>query len=357
MKWTVVVLMLTSVCLVGVGRADGRAKQRPTGSPKVTAKAHKPRAAKGPAKRRVSAAHKARAKRLYRLGKRYFRQKKYAKAVEAFKKAYGYRKHPLILYNTALVLSLQGQGKKLDAAMFLRKYRTAMKGRLPNLPKRLQKALDDTGVLIITTPDPKAAIFVDGLEVGKGSAEITALVGNRAVDIVVKNRIVARRVIDLRSDSIKVWELLEMPNAPVDRTHPRIRPQGGGKAKPSKRPVHILDPPVTRVPSRNRGLHWAYFSAAAGVAVATLGAAMGLSFTIRKIDKDCRAAPCTTAESDKGFRLQYATNALWGLAGGAAVTAAILVFFTRWKKTEKSAVSVLPVVGPGNVGLTLTWER
>jgi len=292
---------------------------------------------------------------LYRLGKRYFRQKKYTKAVDAFKKAYRYRKHPLILYNTALVLA--DQGNKLDAAMFLRKYRALKKGRLPRLPKRLQEALDDTGVLMVTTPDPKASIFIDGKEVGKGSAKITALVGKRAVDIVVKSRIVARRVIDLRPDSIKVWELLEMPQAPVDPRRRRIRPRDAVGPAVRPLPLPVPRPPVTPgTPSRKK-LHWAIFSAATGVAVAALGAAVGLSLTIKKIDDDCRAAPCTTAESDKGFAMQRATNALWGVAGGATVAAAVLIFFTRWKKAEKSSLSVLPLVGPGNVGLALTWER
>jgi len=353
MKWTLVVLIPASTCLVGVGQADGRAKARPTANKKVTTKAHKPRTAPSPANRRVSAANKARAKRLYRLGKRYFRQKKYAKAVDAFKKAYRFRKHPLILYNTALVLALQD--KKLDAAMNLRKYRTLKKGRLPRLPKQLQEALDDTGVLKITTPDPAAAIFVDGQEVGKGSAEITALVGRRAVDIVVQSRIVARRIIDLQPDSVKVWELLEMPQAPVDPRRRRIRPRE--RMPPAIRPVNGPKPPVTVRPAPRKKLHWAVFSAATGVAVAAVGAAVGLSLTIQKINDDCRAAPCTTAESDRGFALQRATNALWGVAGGAAVAAAVLIFFTRWKKTEKSSVSVVPIVGPGNVGLTLTWER
>jgi len=349
MKWTLVVLILTSVSLAGADQADGRTKRKRHGNSQVTAKAHKPRASRTSAGRRVSAANKARAKRHYKRGKRFFRQRKYVKAYAAFHKAYGYRKHPLLLYNIALTLALQG--KKLDSAMFLRRYRTARRGQLPNLPKRLRDVLDDTGVLKVTTPNPKAAILVDGLEVGKGSAEITALVGRRAVNIVVKNRIVARRIIHVNPDSIKVWELLEIPTAPVARVHPRLRP------RPGTRPVQDGVLPVTRAGSPTRGIHWAYFSVAAGMAVAGLGAAIGLSLTIRKIDSDCHAAPCTTAESDRGFSLQVATNTLWGVAGGAAVTAAVLLFFTRWKKAESSTVSVLPLVGPRNVGLTLTWER
>ena len=60
---------------------------------------------------------------------------------------------------------------------------------------------------------------------------------------------------------------------------------------------------------------------------------------------------------DQGELYQRTTNALWGVCAGVAVTAVILAIFTRWRRAESSSpVSAGPLVGPGGVGLTITWK-
>lgn len=362
MKWCLIVGLMTGLCWLGPDSVQGRAGRRGQStkaakarkSPKrgkVTAKAIKKKVT---TKRRLSKAEKRRAKKYWQLGRRLFRQKKYAKSAEAFKKAYAIRKHPQILYNIALVLALGG--KTLESASHLRQYRELKKGLLKKLPLVLRQALDGTGVLVVKTPDPKAAILVDGHQVGLGSARITALTGRRAVDIVVKTRIVARRIINLGSDSIKIWELFEIPQALVVK--PRVRPRE--RRRVARRvvtpPPDHVPPPPTRW-QKMRKLHWVYFVSAAGLAVAALGASIGLSMTIQNVDRDCRAAPCTAAKSDRGFALQKATNAMWGLTAAAALAAGVLVLFTRWRKRERAGITITPSLGAGSVGLGMRWDH
>jgi hypothetical protein len=91
------------------------------------------------------------------------------------------------------------------------------------------------------------------------------------------------------------------------------------------------------------------------LAAASLGAAIGMSLTIRKMDKGCRRAPCTNEEEDKAFMYQKITNGLWGAAGGAALAAGVLLIFTRFGKKEKQ-VTVTPDLGAGRVALSVQWK-
>jgi hypothetical protein len=67
----------------------------------------------------------------------------------------------------------------------------------------------------------------------------------------------------------------------------------------------------------------------------------------------------------RGVRYWKTTNVLWGVASAAAAATAVLGIFTRWKRSGKESertgnqsgrVSLHPVLGPGQLGLSLTWS-
>ena len=346
--------------------AKKKTKRRSTAKARKKAAVTRKRAKKKTRKRRakkkttaekqptIPKKQRAKAKKFFARGKKLFRQKKYDKAIVAFESAYSIWKHKVIEYNLALAHAFKGD--KVTAGIYVRKYLEKAKGRERNLVSVLEQVLEDTGVLTVRTPDSKAAILVDGRQVGLGSAEVVVLAGKRAVDIAVNDRVVARRVVNMPPDGRKVWELFEVPTAPLPVQPRKTRAARGMKTTavvPTPTPMPVR--PVKRRASIRR-LHWAYFTAAAGVAAAALGAGIGMWATIRKMDQDCRKAPCTNAEEKKGFTYQKITNAMWGVAGGAALAAGVLVIFTRWRKPEKQ-VSVLPAVSPGSVGLTVRLQH
>ena len=83
--------------------------------------------------------------------------------------------------------------------------------------------------------------------------------------------------------------------------------------------------------------------------------AVGLGVRTRALHRDFDQNP-TWSTRDEGLRYQTLTNVMWGIAGAAALSAAVIAIFTRWKRTERpNRVQVLPVLTPGGVGVTGTF--
>ena len=211
------------------------------------------------------------------------------------------------------------------------------------------------GVLSINTPDPNAEIFIDGRPVGKGKVQVYLKVGKRAVDIRLGERIVARRTIHVGPREERVWDLKEIPKPPPEPRVARPRPgyipspRGGGGGTPTV---------AARAESKG-GIHWGYFTGLAILAAAAGGAAVGMDMLTRKTYDDYDADPYNNSIRDRGLLYRNLTIGALSVCAAAAVTATVLVFFTRWKKKEKSgpAVSIHPIVGPGSAGLNVTWRH
>lgn len=304
---------------------------------------------------KVAPETKRRAKRLFRRGNRLVKKKKYTKAIASFKKAYGLWQHPSILYNMASAFALKGD--KVKAANRLReflKHRPLPKDQLPEV---LQDALNGTGILVVEVPDPEASIHVDGRRVGKGKVRLTVLAGEHVIDVRVGDRNVAHKRVKVPSDKEKVWELAQMPRPSTPRkgTQPRKDPKEG-----KGEPAGEMKKQTAKKKSRGLGrLHWGYFTAASGLAVASLAGAVTASYLTKKARDENHKNP-TPETKDTGETRQLAANILWGVTAAAAAGAAVVAIFTRWGSQERSEERpkepkrLRATVFPG--GASLSWS-
>jgi hypothetical protein len=298
---------------------------------------------------------KAKAKRYFRQGHRLFRRRKYSQAVEAFKRAYEHWKRREIHFNIAFAYARMGE--KVKAVEHLREFlKQASRAERRKVPRILRKMQQQVGVLIVDVPDDEATIYIDGRKVGEQHVEVVVEPGKRVVEIRLKEKTVARKEMDAQPGMEKAWELTEIPR-PEPRPRPRPEPRIEPVPRPRPRPQPTPDEPEPK-----KGLHWAYFTASAGLAVIAASVAVGTGVMTDQLRSDYEDNP-TRSTMDKGNTMRNVTNAMWGVAAGAAVGAAVLAIFTRWSQPEESAtpseaggaeVSIAPGITPGGVSLGVT---
>lgn len=297
---------------------------------------------------------KVKAKRLFRQGHRLFKRRKYSQSVEAFKKAYKFWGRREIHFNIAFAYAKLGE--KVKAVTHLRKFlKEATPAEKRRVPRILRKMQQSVGVLVIQVPSDEAKIFVDGRDAGSGRVEIVVETGKRVVEIRLKDKTVAKKEFDAEPGMEKLWELTELPR-PEPRPDPRPEP------RPDPRPGPPPDPTPDPTPKAKpkTGLHWAYFAAAAGLAVVAAGVAAGTGVKTDSLREDYEKTP-TRSTMDQGNTMRRTTNAMWGVAAGAAAGAAVLAIFTQWSKPKESnqppsgGVTVTPGVSPGGVSLHVSF--
>lgn len=292
---------------------------------------------------------KAQAKVLFARANKLVRVRKYAAAIDAFKKAYALWKHPTILYNMALAYAFSGQHVEAatQARRYLKKHPLAPGKRLPKL---LRNSMARTAVLVVQLPNDQATIYVDGRFAGRGRAEIVVLPGRRAIDVRVKDRVVAHKIVSVAAGKEKTWELAEIPR-PRGQPRARARPRPRLRERPSLGGRDLRPSTATTKP---KGIHWAYFTVAASLTAASLAGAIALSVLTKSAYEDNKADP-SPASKDRGERLQNTANALWGVTAAMAVTATVLGFFTRFRNPERSQARITPTPFHGGMGLAVTW--
>jgi len=307
---------------------------------------------------KVSPKTKKRAKSLFRRGNRLVKKKDYGKAIASFKEAYELWKHPSILYNMASAFALKGD--VLEAAKPLReflKHRALPKDQLPEI---LQKVLNATGILVVEVPDSQASIHVDGRKVGEGKVRLTVLTGERVIDVRVGDRIVAHKRVKVPSDKEKVWELAQMPSPPRPRprTDSRKDPEGKGELSGGMKKKKTKEKEKS---GRGLGrLHWGYFTATSGLAVASLAGAITASFLTKEARDENHENP-TPETKDTGEKRQLAANILWGVTAAVAAGASVVAIFTRWGNEERPEESskepkrLRATVFPGGASLSWSW--
>ena len=128
---------------------------------------------------------------------------------------------------------------------------------------------------------------------------------------------------------------------------------------PGHRPRRQPDPsdpePATDRASGRAKVHWGYFAAASGLTVVAGGLMVWLGLETNDLEERFQAGPTPSLQS-RGRRYRAATNAMVGLTSAAAITAAVLAFYTRWKGKERtSARRVTPVISPGAAGVTVRF--
>ncbi len=286
-----------------------------------------PRAAPAPSRVKRPATtfqpSKDRARKLFASGQALYAKRRYRQAIEALTEALRHWNRREIHFNIALCFY-----ELNNAVGAIRHLRTYLKGASRRekraVPRPLRRLRRKVGLVVISSSDTNAEIWIDGIPRGKGKAEWVVRPGAVQVAIHRSGATNVKRTLKARAGGTTYWDV----------TVNRIRVEGPANGG-----------------SRTR-LHWQWFTAAAGVAVVAAGLAVGFGIKAGKIHDEFDANP-TWDLRDRGIRFQTLTNVMWGVAGVAAVTAAVLVYFTRWKRRERSSVKrFVPVITPTGVALT-----
>lgn len=286
------------------------------------------------------AAANAEAKKYFEEAQRHYERGRYGEAVKAFLKAYGYSKHPVIIYNLALAYAMRKEW--VQAATYLRIYLQKVPDAARRLPRALRRARRKVATLTVEVPDPKAEIYVDGRRRGKGKVVVLVMPGRRAVEVRLGDRIVARKVLRLARGKEKHWELTR---ASWDEAR--------------KKPPPPVNPPTVKRRWELGRLHWAYFAAAAGLTAAALAVSAWTSVRTKQLHDRYMDDRSNVSLYNEGNRYRDASTAMWIATGVVAAGAAALAVFTRWRGPEPekaTQVSASPM-WPAGINLTVTWDR
>ena len=295
-------------------------------------------------------AQKKKARRLFARGQRLYKRGKYEEAAKAFEAAYELWAYRAILFNIALAHAMAEN--RFKAAVNLHKYlKDASQKEMDSLPEVLKKLRREAGVLIIVTPSKEAKIYVDGRMVGVGRADLVVKPGARAVDIRVKDKVVASKMVKVKGGGEKTWELAQIPRPAARKGGPRVAPR---KAEPTPQPVVKKESPLAK-------LHWAYFASACGVTVAALAGAIATHMKSSQYKDDFEKDRSNESLRDKGITYFWVSRSLWGVTAAAAAGSVALAIFTRWSSSSKESptkgpqVTLTPGPTPAGAGLTVRW--
>jgi hypothetical protein len=281
----------------------------------------------GTAHAETNEADKAKARKLVKVAKRMLKQKRLARALRYFEQAHRYWDNPVIQYNIAVVhLAL---GDKVKAATHLRQYmKTATSDDQVRLPAALRKVLSQVAVMHIRAPASDLAIWVDDKLKGMGKVVVVVLPGERNVEFRRGEKVVFHKTVKVAGGQTFVYN-------PAST-------------------AHTQPPPITNTAKK---LHWAYFVAAAGLAVVAGAVTIGTGMRTLALHDEFEKDPSDTDVQSQGKTMKATTNAMIGVTAAAAVAAGVLAFFTQWKKTEKpSALRFQPAVIPGGASVSLSVQ-
>ena len=332
---------------------------------------------------KMSKAERAAARSHFRRGRRFFKRRKFDKAIAAFKKAYESWKHRVILFNLALAYAFKKE--TLVSARYLHRFLKKAPPKEQRLPKILNRVQDSVGVLHVKVPDPDAEIYIDGRLIGRGEAEAVLMPGSKVLELRKKDRVVKRAFVRITAGKETVWELGEMPALkPSPESRPSAREKPGEEPdarEPSKKEADARKPDEPHRPARpavpadqrrketpedratsTGGLHWSYFAVGVATTVAAAISAGALSYQTRSLHQDFQDDDTNASLAQKGRRYQDAANAMWGVTAGVAVVTGVVAIFTEWKpesaderQDEPDSVDVSVHATPSSTGLTIRW--
>ncbi len=237
-----------------------------------------------------------------------------------------------------------------------------------DVPAEVMAQQSKVGVLIVRAPSDEATIWVEGRYVGQKEIELVVPPGTVRVAIKVNGKTVAHKSIEILAGTQPIWDVAALSQAAVKAVRGESSSGGQGKNQVGgSNPGGEKGAGGSPGRSKRRGLHWAYFAAAAGLTVALGAATLYTGLETLKIKSDYDEAASGSQEKqdleDKGVRYRTATNALIGVTAALAAGAVALAVFTEWKapaKKETASVSswrILPTVGPKGAMLTFEWSH
>ncbi len=285
----------------------------------------------GTAHAETSEADKAKARKLVKIAKKMLKKKRLVRALRYFEQAHRYWENPVIQYNIAVVhLAL---GNKVKAAVHLRQYmKKASPDAQARLPVALRKVLTQVAVMHIQAPAPDLAIWVDGKLEGMGKVVVVVLPGKRKVEFRRGDDVVSEKTLTTSGGQTLVFS-----------------PEG------SRRPIGPGGTEPKQPSDGGKKLHWAYFVAAAGLAVIAGAVTAGTGVRTLALKDEFDKDQTNTDVQNQGKTMKAVTNAMVGVTASAALAAGVLAYFTRWKTAEKpTAVQIQPAVLPGGASVSLS---
>lgn len=287
------------------------------------------------------------AKALFQAGQKLYKSARYAEAIAKFEEAYLVRPHPVIYFNIGKCWEQLGETAKALRAYrdYLRlapdaKDKDTVSDAIANLERRLrEKGMQQ---LMVFADPPSARISVDGKELGTSPASVELIAGNHTLSVAADGYEKIERSFVMQTTratemtvSLRPSSELKQPiarDAPRAETKSTVRAPGDG---PPPAPPLVATQPV----ETKKGRLWTYV--AGGVAVASVGAAIGLGVAangeMEKFTKPPGGAPHDPATVQAEFDAARASstglatgaNVAYGVAGVAAVTAVVLFFLEK----------------------------
>lgn len=288
-----------------------------------------------PAPAAADAVEVKKAKALFQAAQKLYKQGKYADAIAKFEDAYAVRPHPVIFFNIGKCWEqLNDTARALRAFRdYLRlapdaKDKQSVSDAVANLERRLrEKGLQQ---LIVFADPPTARISVDGKDLGPSPASVELVAGSHDLSVAADGFEKVERSFNHQINRVSEMSISLQPAAtpPIASDAPKT------ELKKSVEPDNVPpEPPLvaTSPTETKKGRVWTYV--AGGVAVASLGAAIGLGVGANGNSAELLAREHPQAEAQKlhdtANGMGMGANIAYGVAGVAAVTAVILFFVEK----------------------------
>ncbi|MFT3710921.1 MAG: PEGA domain-containing protein [Archangium sp.] len=284
----------------------------------------------------------AKAKELFQWGQKLYKQARYAEAIAKFEEAYAVRPHPVIYFNIGKCYEQLG-----ETAKALRNYRDYLrlapdakdKETVTDAIANLERRLREKGMqqLMVFADPANARISVDGKELGGSPASVELVAGNHTLLVTADGFEKVERSFVMQTTRATEMTITLRPVGTAKDTSKDTPPIASDTPKKDDPPKLTTDNPppppplVTNEPPK-KGRVFTYV--AGGVAVAALGAGIGMGVAAESNAKTLRDAQSPLGQQ----RANELQNAAQGLGTGAnvayitagvAAAAAVVLFFVE----------------------------
>lgn len=294
---------------------------------------------------------KEEAKRHFDLGKVYYKQSEYNKAIDEFQKAYSLYAHSVILYNIAQ--AYEKEGNIPMALRFFREYLRAEPNAedkhvilisIQNLEKKLQeKGIQQVGVY--STPS-EAEVAINGKVVGKTPFAIELKPGKYTISLTKKGFLPIDKEFVVSPDrSIELDFSLNEMNVESPKPVYVAPPGQEGKQEIKKEEAKpIIKEEIAkgeRSEEKGSGRLWTYIVGGTGGLMIGGGAVFGIMANSAESDLKSNKNISRTQEqvqdlADNAQNYAMVANILYG-AGAVAIICATLLFFVEGKSMQGKA--------------------
>jgi hypothetical protein len=256
--------------------------------------------------------------RAFAEGRRLFKERKYVKAVLAFKRAYEAQPHFMV--QCSIARCYENMGKVVLAA---RHYRRCLAEGASETKKAkkviasLQSAEERFTWLMINSPGAGGTIFVDGEELGPTPRRIPVDPGQHVVEVRRPPAAPAKE-----SLSTPGGEELTLTLVPTSLAQPAPEKPA---LPPSAVSTDASDKPQPAPSRRRLPQHWFWTVTGTTVALGAVGIALGV-LTLNA--RSAYEADPTESGYNKFTNMRLATNIVWGATAAAGISGTVLFFYT-----------------------------